>query len=415
MRKRGKKGPMQALAESVRLQAEADRPAGQDLVYDLRSKDGDARDYCADVGRFSDEVLGGIELRAAKALDGYSHHVQEFLRELPRSRGEYAIELLLLGLALRRYGSTAESTPRWAVVLTRELFWLRRSATWIRRGARLARTAITRFVLAPRIGRKTETRQLSLDGLPRLIGWLQATGEFEQETMRLNNWRSFLQTLPRNEAEYWIETAAELFDWFKSEADKALGAYTRGVSSFLAGEHPQRGCREDQIFCGKEAAVYHLDMIAGEIMNRGLREEFERTQRRAVLVPTCMRGTHAATCRAHGFGHDITCTGCDPSCTVSRITRRMRVLGATVYLIPHLRGFSQWLERRQRTPEFGVTAAACLLNILPGGFEVRASGIAAQCVPLDYPGCQNHWHRNGLATSLNEELLVQIVSSRARA
>jgi len=265
----------------------------------------------------------------------------------------------------------------------------------------------------PRIGRKPTDGGCSLDRLSRLIGWLQATGEFEQEAMRLDNWRSFLGTLPHAEAVHWIETAADLFAWFQREADRTLGAYTRGVTGFLAGEYAGRGCREDQIFCGRQPVEYHLSMVATEIMNRGLREQFECTPQRVVLVPACMRGAKAGSCRARTSGSDIACTACDPACAVNRITRRMRRQGAKVYLIPHSTGFSRWLERWQRAPEAGVVAVACMLNILPGGFEMRARGIASQCVPLDYPGCRKHWSRKGIPTSLNEDRLVQIVAGTA--
>lgn len=379
------------------------------LVYDLRVKDGCSNSFYADVARFSDQIVAEIELRAETALDGYVLHVQERLREAPRSRGEYAVELLMLGHALTRYGSAAESTPGWVVDLARELFWLRRRSARMKPVADLARAAVTRVFLMPWIGRKPTAGAFSPDRLARLIEWLQATGEFKQEAMRLNNWRSFLATRPPVEAAHWVETAVDLFDWFQREAERTLGAYTRGVSRFLATEYARRGCREDQILCGKEPSEYHLSMVAAEIMNSGLRKQFERTPRRAVLVPACMRGEHAAHCRASEHGVDLTCTACDPACAVNRITGRMRSLGAAVYLVPHSTGFSRWLERWQCEPEVGVTAVACLLNILPGGYEMRARGIASQCVPLDYPGCQKHWSRRGIATSLNEERLVQIV------
>ncbi len=88
----------------------------------------------------------------------------------------------------------------------------------------------------------------------------------------------------------------------------------------------------------------------------------------------------------------------------------MREVGATVYLIPHSTGFSRWLERWQREPDTGVVAIACLMNILPGGYEMRARRIASQCVPLEFPGCRQHWRQERLPTKLNEERLVRIVS-----
>jgi hypothetical protein len=40
---------------------------------------------------------------------------------------------------------------------------------------------------------------------------------------------------------------------------------------------------------------------------------------------------------------------------------------------------------------------------------MRARGIASQCILLDYPGCRKHWRREGIATGLNEDRLVNIV------
>ena len=80
-------------------------------------------------------------------------------------------------------------------------------------------------------------------------------------------------------------------------------------------------------------------------------------------------------------------------------------------MVLHSTGFSRWLQRWQREQGYGVTAVACLLNILPGGYEMRARGIASQCVPLDFPGCQKHWDREGIATAVNEARLVRILAA----
>ena len=420
---------MQVPMKSNRLQRAPDGPAtctaltpnadthgvaAPHLVYDLRLANGCSDGFYADAARFSDKLLAEIDLHAGTAIRAYSRYVQVQLREPPRSLGEYSIELLTLGLALSRYAGAAENTPGWVVGLARKLFWLRGRSARMRPVADFFRAAITRLFMVPRIGCGPTAGGCTLDRLPRLIEWLQATGEFEQESMRLENWRSFLATLPHAEATHRIQTAADLFAWFERQADSSLGAHTRGVPGFLAAEYAGRGCREDQIFCGKPPVEYHLSMVATEIMNRGLRQEFDRTAHRVVLVPTCMRGAHAAVCRARASGSDLACTACDPACAVNRITRRISRLGAKVYLIPHSTGFSRWLERWQRTPGVGVVAVACMLNILPGGFEMRARGIPSQCVPLDYPGCRKHWSRNGIATSLNEDRLVQIVASPSR-
>jgi hypothetical protein len=379
------------------------------LIYDLRLGHEISDEFYEKTARFSEQLLAEIEARGGTFLNRYTPYVQEYLREAPRSRGDYALDLLTLGLALGRYGGAAERSPGWAVAMAQEFLWLRRESFLMKPVADLARAVVARFFLAAGANARPATRPFTTEQLPRIIDWLQATGEFEQETMRLNNCRSFLATLDRAEASRWMEVAVEAFYWFEGEAAEALGAYTSGVAEFLATARDGCGLREDLVLREKRAVEYHLGMVAAEIMNRGLREEFDRTPRKVVLVPACMRGRNAAGCQARVEGTDMTCSGCDPNCAVNRMTRRMRELGAAVYLVPHTTGFSRWLDRWQREPEVGVAAVACLLNILPGGYAMRARRISAQCVPLDYPGCRKHWNSEGIPTGVNEERLVRIV------
>jgi len=421
----GKSRAMQDCGESERLLQTGSgtvRAAGApspnpgpapELIYDLRRNGGGSDGFYAETARFSAALVAGIESRAGSLLDGYSRHVREFLGETPRSRGEYAIELLTLGMALREYEGAAHRTPGWVVELARALYAVRCRSAHLKPAADLARTALARLFLAPEIGRKARTAGSPLVRLTRLIDWLQATGEFEHEALRLLNWRSYLAALKPEKADHWMDVAGTLFDNFERQAGERLGAYTQGVDGFLKTEYTRRRWREDLLLCGRSRVEYHLNMVAAEVMNRGLRADFDRTQRKVVLVPTCMRGRRAESCGAQMDGVDMTCTGCDPDCAVNRITQRISGQGARVYLVPHASGFSQWLERWQREPEVGVTAVACILNILPGGYEMRARGIASQCVPLDYPGCRKHWNRAGISTGVNEERLVQIVARPA--
>jgi hypothetical protein len=399
--------------------------APHDLVYDLRLGDASSARFYGDVAAFSARTVDEIEHRAGAVLDGCSSFVTAKVLESPRTRAEYGLELLTVGMALRLYGLLATQTPGWVVAACRKLFWLRRRSTrmkpvvdWVRAGLFelfLRRQARSSVVAGPDFyERFEEGNATSLDALPRVIGWMRATGEFEQESRRMDRWMIYLRGLTRIEAEALIGIALSLFDWFASEADAALGIYTRGVIPFLRKTYATRFHREDQIFCGREPVEYHLGMVAAEVMNDGLREDFLSKPRKVLLVPTCMRGAKKDQCKAVLRGLDMMCASCDPGCTINRITRRMRSVGVQVYMVPHSTGFSRWLERWQNDPRVGVAAVACMLNILPGGYEMRARGIASQCVPLDYPGCEKHWMRAGVPTSANEERLVQIVTGSRR-
>jgi hypothetical protein len=382
-------------------------------VYDLRRGNHNSDGFFDQASTFSNEILPVIEARAGALLDGYSRHAQEFLCETPRSRGEYAIDFLTLGMALRRYEGAAQSTSRWVVEFARELVLKRSQSQHFKPTLDWLRGGIARYFLAPGVKRKAKKHGGAVERLARLIDWLNATGEFDQEAMRLNNWRGYMAQLKPDKATWWLRIAGDVFDQFETKAAASLGSYTRGVESYLRHEHPQRRWREDMFLCAKPAVEYHLNILAAEVMNRGMREDFEHTAKKIVLVPTCMRGKKNRNCMAHVDGVDITCAACDPDCAVNRVTRRMRALGATVYMVPHASGFSRWLRHWQSSGA-GVAAVACLLNILPGGYEMRKLGIASQCVPLDFPGCRKHWDSVGIPTALNEERLVQLVAMPPR-
>lgn len=388
-----------------------DRKDTAHLIYDLRTSMLDAAHYDDDVHAFAQRLRAEAEARAAEFLDGYEKQLHS--REPARSRGETIVELLTLGLALRVYSEAAERTPWTVRSAARMLLAVRRYLAWWKVRADGLRARL----FAPFL---PGAASWPLDGagavrmLPRTIAWMRASGEFKQEATRLDYWGDYLKTLPTERARACVAAAMELFAWFDCESQTALGRYSEGVDGFLAGEYARRGIREDQLFCGRGRAEYHLAMVAAELMNQGLRGQFEATERRAVLLPTCMRGAKAAACKARVVGVDMTCTGCDQECAVNRITRKMARRGVPVYLVPHASSFSKWLERWEREHDVGVVAVACLMNILAGGYEMRSRGIASQCVVLDYPGCEGHWRAVGIATGVDEERLVQIACASGR-
>jgi hypothetical protein len=389
-------------------------------VYDLRLGHATSDAYYADVARFADKLLDEIHLRVPALIDGYSRHMQTTLLEPARSYGEYAIDLLTLGIVQRRYAGAAEDTPDWAIMLALEFSWLGRRSWFLRPIADIPRAAIHRFVIAKRIGKRSKGNSHGkeagsadesarrLERLPHLIEWLQVAGDLNQEAMCLNNLRSFLKTFPEAEACRYLDCIVKLSEWFQRESAKALGGYTLGVPRFLSGEYSKRGWREDSVFCGKEQVEYHLAMVAAEIMNRGLRKEYETKPYKVVLVPACLRGPYALECQAEIDGTEVRCTECNPACTVNKVTSRMQSLGARVYLIPNCQSFELLLEHWRYRTDVGVTVVVCALNILPLGDGMRARGIASQLMPLDYPGCRAHWNPERKTSGINEAHLVQI-------
>ncbi|KAA6463344.1 DUF116 domain-containing protein [Acidobacteria bacterium AB60] len=378
-------------------------------VYDLADGQPNSHAFYRDLEEFAEDVVCEAEFRAAPLLDEYAEYLRFSTDEPARARGEYALELLTLGMVLRVYSTAAAHTRPGAVSLAQTLLQVRRRFPRLKPAADLARGCLFRAAFATP-AESTDPGLVHLDRIPRLLCWLEATGEFREETTRLQHWHLYLRTADTHAASTCLETATAFFDWFAVEAAEALGRYTRGVRPFLAQDFLRRGIREDRFFCGRKPVEYHLGMVAAQVMNEALRPAFEECRERVLLVPTCMRGARADRCMAIRTGPDLLCMGCDPACQVHQVSQDMRDEGVRVYLVPHATGFSQQLERWQREMGVAVAAVACALNILPGGYEMRRRGIPSQCLLLDHPGCRKHWCSQNLSTRVNQEKLVQLVA-----
>lgn len=382
-------------------------------VYDLRKSGEGSDDFYTALELFADRTLSTIECRADPLLDGYARHIQSFLEELPRSRGEYALDFLILGMILDRYEAAANNMPRWAAGLARGLLWVRGHSQTAKPAADWIRAGLNRYVFSTHVGGKLSMHGTVADRLDRVIDWTEASGEFQHESKRLQNWRSYLTGLKSEKATAWLRVAVDLFHAFARDAENELGAFTRGVHPFVSRQRAHPRWREDLLMRERSEVEYHLNMLAAEVMNRGLRESFLKAPGRVVLVPGCLRGERSSQCKARIDGVDMTCAGCDPECAVNRITLKFRAEGMKVYIVPHSSGFSRWLSRWQNT-ETAVIAVACVLNLLPGGLEMRERRIPSQCLPLDFPGCRKHWDPVGIPTAVNEPRLLHIATSLQR-
>jgi hypothetical protein len=398
------------------------------VTYDLRNGASDSAKFYLTLARFSDEALAEVERQAGGLLTAYGGFVAA-RGEAPRSRGEYAVELLTLGVAWQRYGRAALACRPAIARLCSLLFRLRRRSPRLKRivdpwRGRLASRHLLPGVesgsLVTSARRREPAGRTGAGGPPacdlrsfrRLLRWLDASGEFKDEVKRLRQWQALGES---RGGEFFGEVcrAAEACSgWFAAAARRELGAYTAGVERFLRERHPGYVDREDRIFCGKAEVEYHLCLLSSELTNRGLREDYRRTPRKVVLLPACMRRSEGPACQARPCGEELRCAECSGRCAIGRVTALGRQARFDARIVVHSSSFTRSLLGFRDSTQEGVVAVACALNIVPGGYEMRELRIPSQCVLLDYCGCRKHWHPRGIATDLDDRKLLQVVGGR---
>jgi hypothetical protein len=359
------------------------------------------------VARLADEVLAaGAELHPI--VDAYGAFVEETGREKRRSEAEYLLEALTLGVLWRARGADATRPEGAGPALVDELAARRRA------GGPRVRDGSTSLILSIDAPFEPGSPAPTLRDLDRLIAWLLASGEYDEEVARLEGWKAFLRA---NRLSAW-ETLAEivaLATAFEAWGEHALGIFTAGVERFFRDELPRRRWREDTIQCARRRAEYHLAMVGAEILNRAWRDRFLRCERHVVVVPGCMRSRADADCAAARTAEDLRCTGCTKGCAVLTATRAAGRAGAEAVAVVHGSDFSRFLRSPAlRAGKTGIVGVACAPGLLGAGWRADAAGFPAQCVLLESSGC-GHWRDVAHPTSIDVRELERVLRAPLRA
>ena len=408
------------------------------VTYELTVQGMGSAQYYRNVAAFTEKVISYGETLADSLLDQFQLFSAATAPETPRTPEECLLELLVLGTYWRIYGRTAWVAPKFKLYLLSALTTIRQRNNCFKSIADLGRGILltssltgetycsppqfnnskkfaqkTNFLTGNR--RRSDSEAIpapTVDHLKKLLRWLKATGEFNQEVKRLHSWLDYLIRQTPAAASGAIHQAIRFASWFENASLTELGQYTGNVATFLAVKRPQRRFREDYLFCGRQRVEYHLNMVGAEILNRAFRADFLGKKRRALILPSCMRNHPGNECRAFKGLLGLECRGCAPSCRVNRLTRVGAANHFEVYIIPHESSlFAAGMAQPGIKENLGIIGVACVLNLLGGGWKVQEMGLPPQCVLLNCCGCKKHWLDQDTAPDLDMHRLLEILDN----
>lgn len=378
------------------------------ITYSLREGQSHSDRYYQVISNVTDQVL--VEARGwiQGVLAAFHDDLHGVQREQARSKDEYVLDLLTLGVLWQVYGGRSLHPAQGPRRLLSLLADMRERYSWVKPAADWVRGVLSTLVLQS--NNRSEVPSLTLDRLDRLLSWLDATGTFREEVKRISLWRDFLRDQAADAAESYLESMVEFASWFQEYTQQALGRYTPNVDQFLAEVHPAYRWREDAIFCGRQRVEYHLCMVGSEILNRAFRQDFVQTERKLVLLPPCMRPQPDTHCQAVQTPFGERCAGCTPTCHIHQVSQMGAKHGFEVLILPdELSIFSGKETPQAKDNAYGVVGVSCVLTNPSGGWETKALKVPAQGVLLDYCGCSYHWHRSGIATAINLRQLKKVL------
>jgi uncharacterized protein len=362
--------------------------------------------FYQELSDFTTSFLGIRPPATVHHINGFVEYYKHRIPEALHTSEEHYVEYLTMGVLVKKYARNAMSAFGWEKSMLLFLYQKRNSIKRLKPVIDSLRGVLSTLIL------KRSWNKLPVYNARRLamfIKWMEATGEFSEEAIRMKSWLKYLETLSFREQKILMRNSQLNAHIFEMAAKEKLGAYTKNLETFHENKLPGHKFHENYIFCGRVEVEYHLNMFAAEVLNRSLRKGFELTTSKVILLPTCMSKPVYGECKAKQMEGKLVCTGCTPGCPINLKRKEYTNSNTEVALIPHSSGFSKFLEHWKDQDQTGLIGVACVLNLLKGGYEMQKLNIPSQCVFLDYCGCKKHWHKQGIATDLNNDQLRKVV------
>lgn len=347
-----------------------------------------------------------------KILFGGNDYLNDFMQfivseniELLRSKEEYGLELLLIGVMLEEYIDNV----RCFKVMTKGIFVglnkLRDRHENYKKKIDTIRGKLATKIL---MRRKHTYKDIIIDDFDLLIKWMESSGDFKEEIIRLKNWDLFF----KEKGKYY---SADMFIYCKILATQfyniskdVLGLYTKDVNKYLDNYEKDHTNKDDIVYCGKGEIQYFFNMISAEIINNIYRNEFLKSKEKIVLLPSCMREVNTL-CLSDKTYTGYKCSHCCSSCNINKLSTMGERYGLSVFIM------TDECENFKFESEYNSTGAiviSCVLNLFSKNLKFIRLGLSPQCSILDYCGCTNHWCREDIMTNINLEELKNIICNK---
>ncbi len=374
------------------------------ITYSILQGKKTSDEYYERIEQFTIDVCDKICSDALHYIHQYRQYVQQSCPEKSMPELIIYLEYLIIGVLWNTYVERAVTLPKLPGRMLHSMVNIRKKRRW--KGIMdFFRGILGTVFLSKRSS--PHKPSYTLENFIQLNQWLKASGEFRFIVDRLEIWSVFMQTLSAKEVKKLLKDASDLGLWFDTKSEQTLGVYTPNVNQFIKENDKKMIWQEHRIFCTRRRVEYHLNMVGAQIMNKAFREGFLKTKEKRVLLPICMRGKPASECQAKKTHNGFRCTGCTHNCIVHQVTKLGRLHNFKVYIIPH--ASTAFSNQNVQRGEIGIVGIACVLNLITGGYEAKAIGFEPQCVLLDFCGCQKHWHKKGLMTEINYDVLKKIL------
>ena len=375
----------------------------KEITYLLYENNDNSNEFYKKISIYTKNTVKSLKDIFNKYINNYINYIYTNEIESLRSKDEYLLEILMIGVFWNNYINRAINLKTLPQNVLIKLSYLREKEK-VKKIADFNRGILETWFLNKN---SYEKINFSLENYNKLISYMEAIGDYKQEAKRLKIWYNFFNYYKNKDTKVILRLASDFAKKFETNSKKELGQYTRNVSYFLNEADKKYKYREDFMFCNRKEVEYHLNMVGAEIMNNAYREEFLKTKEKRLLLPACMRLKDEYNCKAIKTDEGYICANCNKNCHVNKYDELGKTYGFKIYIIPHESSIS--IKKKFNYGDIGIIGVACILNLISGGLKAKNIGFIPQCVYLDYCGCKLHWDQAGIITDINLNKLLYTI------
>lgn len=375
------------------------------ITYSLINKSINSNQYYMKVEELSSKIISNVLISSERYLKDFTAFIDQYKLEKIRTKEEYTIEILLIGILIKEYLENGYAFRCGSKSVFTILNKLRKNDCCKGKVDNIRGKLVTNVLM------KKESKRIDIDfkNFKLLVRWLEATGDFKEEIYRLKNWIKFLGDKDDKYIDDLLKVSVNNSDYLYNQGKKYLGEYTINVYKYLSSYRSIHNNKEDIIYCGKGEVQYFFNMIAAETMNNVYRKDFLNCNKKRVFLPACMRQVKER-CSSEKSNNGYKCKKCNKTCNVRKLTDMGENNGFEVYIIPH--ETMLFNSNKDENSKVGIIGVACVLNLVSGGWKALRLGFKPQCVVLDYCGCSTHWLDKPIMTSINIDRIKRIINKR---
>jgi hypothetical protein len=245
--------------------------------------------------------------------------------------------------------------------------------------------------------------------LRKLLGWLEATGEYSYEIPVVEKWLGYWQQQKIQTIATDLTRIINFTDVFVKVGDNMLGSFLNPLF-FTVYQRTIPTNREDYFQVSKPEPEYMLNLLSAEWLNEINDEVFQSFEAKKLMAPGCMRPENGKNCNAIQDGAYLKCSLCNSTCNIFKLRNEIQSEDSEIRIAVHQSTFKAEAVQLKESGIVGVACAGCLLS---GGLMLKQKDISAKCLILNNPGCNKHWTETGEETNISYSQVEKILAVKS--